>query len=571
MRRYLNLQPPPPVQQHVYSISDMFAQSGVKQVIICPGSRSAPLVTAFTDHPVFTCHTAIDERSAAFIALGMAQQLQEPVVLICTSGTAVLNFYPAMAEAFYQHIPLIVLSADRPPELLDQQDGQMIHQNNVFGEHVLMAAHLPDFNGEKESLKFTATIARQAVQTAMGSPKGPVHINVPLHEPLYEQGSKRPAMPVIKNEKPVREETPADLSGLIKAWEQSGKRLILLGQGPVSAEMFTALYRLSNQQDVVLLCDPASNQFSFNTASGFDCLLSQANTRLLELLQPECILSVGGPMVSKALKLWLKNQQPKNAFRIRNELAFVDTYNHNPTYIQSPAPEVLSALCGLESQKPETANAYYKLWYTAGKSADLAIHQFLNRSAFSELQATRMVLDQIPDAVNVQIGNSSIIRYVSLLGMLNPSWTVHSNRGTSGIDGCSSTAVGAAAVNNKMTVLLTGDLGFLYDKNAFWNNLIQNNLRIVVINNQGGGIFSLIDGPGQQREKLPYFTTPHSQSIRYTALDNDLEYYFCDSAESLKNQLNTFFQPRPKSAVLEIHSNMKNNAAIFKQFKKITL
>lgn len=571
MRPYLNPQPPTPVQQHVYSISGTFAQLGVKQVVICPGSRSAPLVAAFTRDPAFTCSTVIDERSAAFIALGMAQQLQEPVILICTSGTAVLNFYPAVAEAFYQHIPLIILSADRPPELLDQQDGQMIHQVNVFGKHVLLAENLPDYSLGKENFKLSATIARKAFHAAMGLPKGPVHINIPLHEPLYQIDSKLPVITVLKQEKLNRNNPIIEFSGFNDAWEQSGKRLILLGQCPVSDALFTALFRLSKQQNVVMLCDPASNQFSFNTTSRFDAILSQANFRTLEMLQPDCIVSAGGPLVSKALKLWLKNQKPKFAFRIRTESAKVDTYNHKPTYLEGEVHEVLNLLSSLACKKPATAYAYKQLWETAGLSAEMAMNQFLNKYEFSELHATRMVLHQIPDAVNLHIGNSSVIRYVSLLGELNPSWTVHSNRGTSGIDGCSSTAVGAAAVNNKMTVLLTGDLGFLYDKNAFWNNLVQNNLRIIVINNGGGGIFSLIDGPGQHPDNLAFFTTPHHQSIRLTALDNNLEYYFCDSAESLKKQLKTFFQPGEKSAVLEIQSNMKHNATVFKRFKKITL
>ncbi|MFA6261347.1 MAG: 2-succinyl-5-enolpyruvyl-6-hydroxy-3-cyclohexene-1-carboxylic-acid synthase [Bacteroidia bacterium] len=559
------------MQQHVYSISGTFAQLGVKQVVICPGSRSAPLVAAFTRDSAFTCSTVVDERSAAFIALGMAQQLQEPVILICTSGTAVLNFYPAVAEAFYQHIPLIILSADRPPELLDQQDGQMIHQVKVFGKHVLLAENLPDYAIGKENFKLTATIARQAFQTAMGLPKGPVHINIPLHEPLYKISSKLPAIPSMKPEKRNQNKPIPDFTGLKNAWEQCGKRLILLGQGPVSDKLFTALYRIKKQQNAVIMCDPASNQFSFNTTSRFDTMLSQANFKTLEMLQPDCIVSAGGPLVSKTLKLWLKNHKPKFAFRIRTESARVDTYNHKPTYLDCEVHDVLNLLNNITCKKPATAFAYMQLWETAGLSAEMAMNQFLNRNEFSELHATRMVLNQIPDAVNLHIGNSSVIRYVSLLGELNPSWTVHSNRGTSGIDGCSSTAVGAAAVNNKMTVLLTGDLGFLYDKNAFWNNLVQNNLRIIVINNGGGGIFSLIDGPGQHPENLPFFTTPHHQNIRLTALDNNLEYYFCDSAESLKQQLNSFFQPGEKSAVLEIQSNMKHNASVFKRFKKITL
>lgn len=509
------------------------------------------------------------------MALGMAQQLQEPVVLICTSGTAALNFYPAIAEAYYQKIPLLVLTADRPPELLNQQDGQMIMQHNVYGKHVLGSFDLPCYAHGKENLQETANIVAKALEISNGEEKGPVHINVPLSEPLYpnkkeEQLNKLNALHIhtkTYSEKPVTVLTSRQKN----AWQQSKKKLILVGQLPVNNALFTVLFELKKQQDIVIVCDVLSNKQTVSTALHADFIVSHSNEKVLKELEPDMIISFGGPVLSKSMKLWLKKQKPKNHFRIQQQEDLVNTYGNVTDFIKGDFVETLNVLNEVTNKFEEAKSNYQKQWETLEEKALISIKKFIDKAGFSELQATNYILQNLPHACNLQIANSSIIRYVSSLGNLNASWEINGNRGTSGIDGCTSTAVGAALINNRQTVLLTGDVGFLYDRNALWNKYVPKNLRVIVLNNYGGGIFSLIDGPSKHKEQLSYFTTPHKSSIKNTVLDNDLDYYFCQTEKELKSILKKFLEPGKKAAVLEISLDMKSSSEVFSKFKKIKL
>jgi 2-succinyl-5-enolpyruvyl-6-hydroxy-3-cyclohexene-1-carboxylate synthase len=559
------------LQQHVYTISQTCQLLGIKHAVICPGSRSAPLVFAFTQNKNITCYSIVDERSAGYIALGMAQQLQLPVALICTSGTAALNFYPAIAEAYYQKIPLLVLTADRPSELLNQQDGQMIDQKNVYGNHVRACYELPNYLHGKESFKETFTIVSEAIHISNGVVKGPVHINVPLSEPLYPDNyeiaklqnyeiTKLPNQPILQSSK----------HQIKKAWNESKKKLILVGQYPVDNDLFTSLYRLKNQNDVVILCDVLSNKQSVCTTPYYDFILSHLDEEKLTELEPDMIVSFGGSVLSKSLKIWLKRQKPKHHFRIQQNNEQVDTYKNVTSFIEGNPTIVLKNLT--EKNPGSELSEYKNLWEKLDELTSIKVKSFLAKeNNLSELHAMETVLSNLPDAINLHISNSSSVRYLSLLGNLNPSWTMDGNRGTSGIDGCTSTAVGAAIINHKPTVLITGDLGFLYDRNALWNNHIPNNLRIIVFNNFGGGIFQLIDGPSNHNEQLTYFTTPHYQSVKNTCIDNGLNYYSCVSQKDLAKTMKQFLDPMKKAALLELNFNRDENAKIFHRFKKIQL
>jgi 2-succinyl-5-enolpyruvyl-6-hydroxy-3-cyclohexene-1-carboxylate synthase len=560
------------MQQHVFAISQTCVSAGIRHAIICPGSRSAPLVFAFTQSGI-TCHSVVDERSAGYMALGMAQQLKEPVILICTSGTASLNFFPAIAEAFYQKIPLLVLTADRPPELLNQQDGQMIMQKDVYGKHVLASLELPCYEHGKENVKETASVVNKAIGQAISDKKGPVHINVPLREPLYPSGKSIPVTPSkidiqSSSISLVPEKVKQTIAG---AWRASSKKLVLVGQMPLSGSLNGALIELSKHPDVVIVCDLLSNQYEFNTAPHFDYLLTRADAKTLAPMQPDFVISVGGPVLSKSLKGWMQKQQFAHHFRLNLGEEKIDTYKNVTQHISGDAAELLFILA-LQYASKAKADSYFKsFWKAADAVMEKAITTFVQNGDWSELHAMNGVLQSIPDAANVQVGNSSIIRYISHLGMIDPSWVMSGNRGTSGIDGCTSTAVGAAMVNNRPTVLLTGDIAFLYDINGLWQKQLPHNLKIVVFNNEGGGIFQLIDGPSKHKAQLDYFTTPHTHSIEQIALQKGLDYYFCGSENDSKKTLRSFFANNKKAALLELKIDRTENAALFQAFKKITL
>ncbi len=555
------------MQQHVYAIAQACESAGIQQAIICPGSRSAPLVYAFTQSNI-QCFSIVDERSAAYIALGMAQQSGIPVVLICTSGTAALNFFPAIAEAFYQQIPLLVLTADRPPELMNQQDGQMIMQKDVYGKHVKGSFELPCYESGKENITETTALVQNALGKCFQAAQGPVHINIPLAEPLYPTTKVIAQKTITRTPSLIVEPMPA--KGFIETiqplWKKAKCKLVLVGQMSCNAKLTAALLELQKQPDVVIVCDVLSNQYHYNTASHFDYLLMRADAKTLKELEPDLIISLGGPVLSKALKKWL--QQCKPAVHIRYNLGEykVDTYNNVTHAFEGNAADDLFTL-GLQSPTAPESSRYKLFWLEANKVMEQTIQHFLAQPLWSELHAMSTVLNKIPDAVNVQIGNSSIIRYVSYLGNINPSWVVNGNRGTSGIDGCTSTAVGAALVNSRPTFLLTGDIAFLYDNNALWNNL-PGNLKIVVFNNYGGGIFQLIDGPAKHKDQLDYFTTPHQQNIGAWAHAKNVKHIKAASLKELSAVAGTFFEPTSMASILEITIDRNKNSEVFKRFKQ---
>ncbi|MES2689914.1 MAG: 2-succinyl-5-enolpyruvyl-6-hydroxy-3-cyclohexene-1-carboxylic-acid synthase [Bacteroidota bacterium] len=564
------------MQQHVFSIAATCKLLGIKHVVMSPGSRSAPLVFAFAGNGNFIVHPVPDERSAAYVALGIAQQTQVPVVLFCTSGTAAANYLPAVAEAFYQRIPLVVLTADRPPELLNQQDGQMINQQHLFGNHVRAFYQLNETGINK-----TAKTIAEAIIKANSAVKGPVHINLPFVEPLYP--AKIDGKVFAKTESAIRLwldnklnskafASPQNaLSALRAAWAASPNKLILIGQSIMNEKWITPLLKLSQQNNVVILADVVSNQQQFTTAPYFDKLISAADPETLQQLQPDLLVSFGGPLLSKSLKNWLTKQKPTHHFRIQPEPEPINTYGNLTGLIHAKPEQVLNDLAETGPGEKQGTD-YTSTWKNANDKLGLHISSFINKKVWSEMHATEIVLRHLPQGCNLQLANSSVVRYVSLLGVKDHSIIVNSNRGTSGIDGCTSTAVGAAKVNLRPTVLLTGDLAFLYDKNGLWLNDIPANLRIIVFNNNGGGIFTLIDGPSKYKAYRNYFTTPTPQQIKLTAQQSGLDYYFCATLSGLKKTIGQFLDPGTnKAAILELKFDMNENAKIFQQFKRIKL
>jgi 2-succinyl-5-enolpyruvyl-6-hydroxy-3-cyclohexene-1-carboxylate synthase len=559
------------MQQHVFTIAQSCEQAGISHAIICPGSRSAPLVYAFTQSAI-DCKSVVDERSAAYIALGIAQQTRKPVVLICTSGTAALNFFPAIAEAFYQQVSLLVLTADRPPELLNQQDGQMIMQKDVYGGHVKASFELPCYPSGQEHFQETQSLMEKALFISKSPAAGPVHVNIPLAEPLYPntltnttaQGS--PPQNIVE---PLRAEIPDSTAKTIQSlWQKASKKLIVVGQSPCNAQLTAALIELQSHGNTVIVCDILSNQYSFNTASHLDYLMMRADSELLKEMEPDLILSFGGPVLSKAFKKWLKQLRPATHIRFNEPNRPIDTYQNVTHAYEAAAAPVLFKLA-LNHKTAATPQRYQLFWQQANKVIAATIDRYTREPIWSELHVMNQLLDRIPDVSNVQVGNSSMIRYISYLGNINPSWVLNGNRGTSGIDGSTSTAVGAALVNNRPTFLLTGDIAFLYDINALWNPLPPN-LKIIVFNNNGGGIFQLIDGPGKQPEQLNYFTTPHQQNIEALCGAKGIKHFKAFDAPSLSKILSRFFDPTTPAAILEITFDRDANAEEFERFKKLT-
>ncbi|MBU2951712.1 2-succinyl-5-enolpyruvyl-6-hydroxy-3-cyclohexene-1-carboxylic-acid synthase [Tamlana agarivorans] len=571
---------------------------GVKHIVISPGSRNAPLIIGFTNDPFFKCYSIVDERCAGFFALGIAQQLQEPTAVVCTSGSALLNYYPAVSEAFYSNIPLIVLSADRPKNLINIGDGQTITQANVFDSHALFSTDLKlDLKDEKhihsnESVpvmvkvedRFERLLGLQkniqtnneeeinlAINMAIVK-KGPVHINIPFDEPLYEVVDKLTVSPktveVVPKEHNIEDYV---LQSCLEEWDTAPKKMVLVGTNMPNKIEKKWLDEIAEDDSIIVLTESTSNIHHNGFFPSIDQLIDGLTDEEKEELRPDILVTFGGLIVSKKVKQFLRNFQPKHHWHIDREKAN-DTFfcldNHIETtpnhFFESFLPKILHYV-----------KSHYKTHWLEVKGKRLKKHKdYISNIPYSDLIVFNKVLKSIPDDSILQVGNSSAIRYTQLF-KVNKTLEVYCNRGTSGIDGCTSTAIGCAvAREDKPTVLLTGDLSFFYDSNALWNNHIPNNFRIIMVNNQGGGIFRILPGHKDTDNFDTYFETNHKLSAEHLCKMYGLDYESVSDEDKLSTSLENFYSEGKQPKLLEIFTPKKVNDEVllgyFEHLKEVS-
>ncbi|PMD99085.1 2-succinyl-5-enolpyruvyl-6-hydroxy-3-cyclohexene-1-carboxylic-acid synthase [Siphonobacter sp. BAB-5405] len=564
------------ILQPLLDLAELCVRRGIHHAVIAPGSRSAALTLAFARHPHIQTKVIPDERAAGYIALGMAQQLGQPVALICTSGTAALNFAPAVAEAYFLGVPLLVLTADRPPEWIHQQDGQMIHQDAVYGKHIKESYSLPADYGHVDSRWFIERTVNQLINSAQEQPRGPVHLNVPIREPFYPKpdetftyGSPRTINRVVE-QRTLPQETWEELIGLL---EDTDRVLILAGQQVINESLLEILDQLKNEFAFPVVGEVISNLSSHSFLTHPDIFLG--STQPQDERCPEVLITFGDSFVSKNLKLFFRKYKPRYHYHISFRRELIDPFQ---TLTQQLAiePEVFFHtlletldLRAFRQGDEDRDTTFLQSWEVAEQKAVSGIRHFLQtREAFGEFQAVAQVLEQIPESSQLHLANSMSVRYANYIG-LPQRVTVFSNRGTSGIDGCMSTAVGAALTTDQLVFLLIGDVAFFYDRNALWHPHVPSNLRIILINNSGGSIFRMIDGPRQQPELETYFETKHHTTAERTAQDAGLEYYAIANEPELVKALPSFLNEDKKAKLLEISSDPVANQKTFDQFKEL--
>ncbi len=554
-----------PVNRHISELAEIAFQKGIRYAVISPGSRNAPLISAFLLHGKINCLSLVDERSAAFFALGIAQQQGKPVALISTSGTAVLNYAPALAEAFYQKVPLLVLTADRPVEWIDQQDNQTIRQQAIHAHYVKDSYQLPQEVHSETDIWHSQRMMSEAVNLAGTFPKGPVHVNIPLKEPLYDRENVQNPQPKIIALKAGKISLDDDdLSEISGKWNASRRKLIICGQQNNDEELNNLLSQLAEDNSVTVISENLSN---ITNKRFIDCpekLLAGTDQENYSSLVPDILVSFGGPVVSKRLKIFLRNHKPKEHWLIDSSASHTDTYQSLTQIFPVQPVYFFDQL--LSRQKAISDASYREDWKRLEKKVETNHALFLAESPFSDLKAFHILLGKMPGHSVLHLGNSSPVRYAQLF-KTNSSLTYYSNRGTSGIDGCLSTAAGAAYFNNKkLTTVILGDLSFMYDSNALWNKNLSADLRIIVINNGGGGIFRLIEGPAKNEGFEEFFETRHPANIEMLSRAYGLSYYYCDNEDDLYNILDKFNGKETKAAVLEIKTPRIENADIYKNY-----
>ncbi len=541
------------------TIIQLCKSKNIKHIVISPGSRNAPLTLGFTNHNYFKCYCIVDERSAAFFALGIAQQLREPVALVCTSGSALLNYYPAIAEAFYSDIPLVVLSADRPKQLIGIGDGQTINQDNVFANHILFSANLAE-----DSLPQNEIEINNALNASI-SQKGPVHINIPFEEPLYETVEEFSIASKSIDNIEVGHDKLENIDDYISIWNNAKRKMVLVGVNYPNEIEQQYLDILTNDDSVMVFTETTSNLHHDKFFPSIDKIIAPLKEEELKVLQPDVLLTFGGLIVSKKIKAFLREYQPKHHWHIDEKKAN-DTFFCLSKHFKASVNEVFNALL---INKSQTQSDYQSYWQNVKQEREKKHQKYLQEVPFSDLKVFDIILKSVPNNNMLQLGNSSTIRYAQLFD-LNKTLTVFCNRGTSGIDGSTSTAIGAASVIDEQTTFITGDLSFFYDSNALWNNYIPNNFRIIVINNGGGGIFRILPGDKNTENFDVYFETKHDLNAKQLCDMYGFKYESALNESELTLVLQSFYSEENQPKLLEIFTPRKvNDEVLLNYFKSI--
>ena len=422
-----------------------------------------------------------------------------------------------------------------------------------------------------------ARVVAQAIDLAQGWERGPVHINVPLREPLYPPADHQPAFdPALRS----IQVAPACLrleetvwAPLLAAWHNAERKLIIAGMHPVDERLRTALGRLASDPTVAILADITANLHGLAGAPPHaETIVATRDAATLDALRPDLVLHYGGQVTSKALKQLLRKGTDQALWHVRPALTAPDTYQQLSQVIPMTPADFFEELAA-QALPVAPGGKYGAHWQTLEHQAALTLERLLATAPFGELAVVAAVLKALPDGAGLQLGNSMPIRYANLLGVQPGHFpaTINANRGTSGIDGTVSTAVGAAlAAPARPTVLLVGDLGFFYDRNGLWHAHVPPNLRIVLLNNHGGGIFDIIEGPDRlpAEQRTAYFLTPQPLTAERTAADHGLAYFHADTPEALAAALPAFFAAAGP-ALLEVETNMAINTAVYREFKRV--
>jgi len=554
--------------QPIFDIAAICYAKGIRDAIVCPGSRCAPLTLSFVQHPGIQTRTISDERSAGFIALGIAQQTRRTVVLICTSGTAAYNFAPAVAEAFYQRIPLLVLTADRPVEWIGQWDGQTISQQNIYGNHVLRSYQLPQEYDHPDSKWSIQRIVNEAINISQDDTQGPVHVNVPLREPLYSDTiSFSDDIRIIEKVRAKQTISPKALPSL-----DSFKRILVVGgQGRLDVDLIAAVNAFVAAGNIAVVGDIISNLHPIPNAIKYcDTFLPAIDDDTKATLRPDLLITIGQSVISKNLKLFLRSFKPDVHWHV-DEIAqeIVDPFQSITLQIQT-SPESFFATLASTLQVSEDRKQYFQRWLDLDRKALSTIHSFFDETSSGEFSFVNHVLKNIPDHTNLHLSNSMSVRYANFCGLAEnkKGVQVYSNRGTSGIDGCTSTVVGHTISSSSLHTLITGDVAFFYDRNAFWNNYIPPNLRIIVLNNHGGVIFGIIDGPGSTPGADEYFVTRQPLTAKHIAAEFNLDYRSISDTGNVSAALDDFFKIDGRAKILEFESGSKEAKGLFLRFKE---
>ena len=543
----------------------------VRDVVLCPGSRNAPLVHALSHQLAgATCHSIIDERSAGFYALGLALATHRAVVVCCTSGTAVANLHPAVAEAYYQGVPLIVLSADRPERWIGQWAGQTLPQPGLFGSLVRKAVHLPEPHTEEERW-YCNRLINEALLAALAPHPGPVQINVPISDTGVSllpptPVTHAPKQPIgmqpgrcIQQLYPCRidAQTIEPLQHRLATFE---RKMILVGQESWSAATSTGeTFPQSLREQFLCIGESLSN--SPVSICSLDALLASLSEGDRRALQPDLLITLGGHIVSNKMKQYLRSYPPRETWHLSPDPTVVDLFCSLTKQIITPVGPFLETmaqgLAGLAS------SPYARHWRER-------IDQLPSPTPrYSSLAVVGSLLSHLPEEPCVlHLANSSSVRYAELFRKSRRLLTL-CNRGTSGIEGSLSTALGFARQRaEERHFIVIGDLSFFYDLNALGLPEVGSNVRVLLLNNQRGSIFQSLPTLEMDRLSQRYITAEHQLRAQGWAESCGWEYLSVQEASELEETMAYFVGPADRPRLLEAFVSSEDEIAELQTYFK---
>lgn len=565
-------------KENVNILTALLVAHGVKHAVVCPGSRNAPIVHNLNECPNITCYPVTDERSAGFYALGMAQITRHPVAVCVTSGTALLNLLPAAAEAYYQHVPLVVISADRPAMWIDQQDGQTLPQLDALGRFVSKAVSLPEPSTDDERW-YCNRLVNEALLCCQRHGGSPVHLNVPISEPLFTFNV--PALPTERVIRQVAATTDVGHCQPLLADVQSAQRpMIVVGQLSNKEAQRMALQLCELSTDVVVVyeclgmaCHEDTSRYSYPPTERLSPLHIDkvlARMQQVEQYQPDVVVYLGGTLVSKRLKAFLRQSPTAKTWIVNERGAIYDTFQNLTGVIEGAPYDVLEVILRYvrgekEKQRLPFESGFRSRWATLIQQVQAQTEHF--HPPYSSWLAVKRFFETASHKGRyvLHAANSMSVRLVNHFA----SDYVFCNRGVNGIDGSLSTAAGCSLVTTQNVYCVIGDLSFFYDQNALWHSL-GGNFRVLLLNNGGGVIFQSLPGLKDSAAQQTLISAQHHTSACGICQQNNVAYLSAHDEKELENNMNRFVNDNfNRPVVFEVFTSQEQDEQAMNEYKQV--
>ncbi len=558
-------------KENVNILTSLLLEYGVSDAVVCPGSRNAPIVHNLSVCEAIRCRPVTDERSAAFYALGLAIATRRPTVVCVTSGSALLNVMPAVAEAAYQHVPLVVISADRPQQWIDQLDGQTIPQSDALGRFVRKAVQLPEPHNDEERW-LCRRLVNEAMHLATCRQGAPVHINVPISEPLFEFDTEQ--LPQLSRFNNIKRAAIKDASmDMPDAFHEAKRPMIVIGQlahGTVSHETIRSL-----SEKYVVMSEPLSNP-SYMTIHFDEAIryIVSDNSSINDdkddktAYYPDYVIYVGDTLVSKPARRFLRNAKAPSCL-ITPDAADIHDPLMTLTDIVECDTDSINALLASLCEAPDTDERcrFHDRWQSFLDAC--AAHADAYAPEYSQMATVKYFEEQLADLdidICVHYANSSAVR----LACIYAQHYVWCNRGVNGIEGSLSTAAGFSLATHDMTVCVIGDLSFFYDQNALWNSNLRGNLRIILLNNRGGGIFRQLPGLSDSPAADDLVMASHENTAQGICTQNDIGYMSAKNMDEMQIGVVTLLtRESERPMLLEVFTDSNDDVKALEKYFKL--